>query len=206
MAKPNEGYMPLDRRTLLRSASLTLCALPIYACSSTDAQREIEPPEETQADEPSAETNEAQAEANHDVVPMVDLRADELPRVVREAEGRVVVLNIWSTWCPPCMAEMPMLVDEIRGQRDVSLVLVSMDMGTTRRRAAEFLAEHGAPTPRYIRAGRDNEFMEAVHDEWSGALPATVIFGPGPERQPLELLTGELTRERLRAALDRALA
>lgn len=46
----------------------------------------------------------------------------------RNAEGRVVVLNFWATWCPPCIAEMPSiqaLYDKYQDNDDVVFLLVS---------------------------------------------------------------------------------
>lgn len=38
------------------------------------------------------------------------------------------VVHAWATWCPPCMAEMPSLLEEAkRGRNDVALVMVSAD-------------------------------------------------------------------------------
>jgi cytochrome c biogenesis protein CcmG, thiol:disulfide interchange protein DsbE len=44
-------------------------------------------------------------------------------------EGDVVLLNIWATWCPPCVAEMPALqrLHEQLGDRGLSIVAVSVD-------------------------------------------------------------------------------
>ena len=44
-------------------------------------------------------------------------------------EGEVVFLNIWATWCPPCIAEMPDINDLYNEMNDqqVNFVLVSVD-------------------------------------------------------------------------------
>ncbi len=46
-----------------------------------------------------------------------------------ELRGRVVVLNVWATWCAPCVAEMPALqrLHERLGDAGVSVVAVSVD-------------------------------------------------------------------------------
>ncbi len=47
--------------------------------------------------------------------------------------GRVVVLNIWATWCVPCRAEVPLLNAYYRGHRDEGLVVIgiAVDRGKT---------------------------------------------------------------------------
>ncbi len=43
--------------------------------------------------------------------------------------GKIVVLNVWATWCPPCVAEMPSLdaLQGLRGGDDFAVVPVSLD-------------------------------------------------------------------------------
>lgn len=58
---------------------------------------------------------------------------DETGRVMtlEDFRGRVVVLNLWATWCTPCVAEMPML-DRLQKQlegKDAEVVALSIDRG-----------------------------------------------------------------------------
>lgn len=59
--------------------------------------------------------------------------------------GKVVLLNIWATWCVPCREEMPML-DELQrelGGKDFAVVAVNIDKGGSDK-ARDFLQETGA--------------------------------------------------------------
>ena len=58
--------------------------------------------------------------------------------------GKVVVLNLWATWCTPCVAEMPML-DRLQRQLDglgVVVVALSIDHGGPKM-VKDFFQEHG---------------------------------------------------------------
>jgi thiol-disulfide isomerase/thioredoxin len=42
--------------------------------------------------------------------------------------GRVVLLNFWATWCPPCVEEMPSLLELHHDRPDLAIVAVSIDV------------------------------------------------------------------------------
>jgi len=46
---------------------------------------------------------------------------------LKDLRGRVVVLNLWATWCPPCLEELPSLLAMQRELPGVTVVAVSMD-------------------------------------------------------------------------------
>ncbi len=80
--------------------------------------------------------------------PLVDRPAPEFSvqdsgRTValKELRGKVVVLNFWATWCPPCVDELPSLVAmQARMKDQVTVFAISMDDDEDAYR--QFLAEH----------------------------------------------------------------
>jgi peroxiredoxin len=57
-------------------------------------------------------------------------------------KGQVVVLNFWATWCPPCVEEMPSLVQmqQLMKQRGITVLAVSTDVDADNYH--RFLREH----------------------------------------------------------------
>jgi cytochrome c biogenesis protein CcmG, thiol:disulfide interchange protein DsbE len=62
---------------------------------------------------------------------------------LNQFRGQIVVLNFWATWCPPCVEEMPSLVEMQRRMKakGVTVVAVSIDEDEGAYRA--FLKQHG---------------------------------------------------------------
>ena len=60
-----------------------------------------------------------------------------------QLRGQVVVLNFWATWCPPCVDEMPSLVEMQRRMKDkgVTVLAVSVDVDDAAYR--QFVKRHG---------------------------------------------------------------
>ena len=47
---------------------------------------------------------------------------------ISDFRGRILLLNFWATWCPPCLEEFPLLFDIVaQGQKEVALLAVSHD-------------------------------------------------------------------------------
>lgn len=137
---------------------------------------------------------------------LVEVDASSITAVLRDRREPVLLVNVWSTWCEPCMEEFPGLVavaNEYRA-RGVGTIFVSMDARSRREAANEFVERMNAPRPRYVRTGRDAEFIEALHPEWSGVLPATMLFDH--ERRVRYLFEEPVDRDQLSEPLEALLA
>ncbi len=59
--------------------------------------------------------------------------------MIRNIEGRVVIINFWATWCPPCLAEFPTLVDMTEKYPD-RVLLVALSSDKSRADVDRFIA------------------------------------------------------------------
>lgn len=67
-------------------------------------------------------------------VPSIDGKSESLAGY----RGKVVVMNLWATWCPPCRSEMPDLEKLYETYRSRGLIVVGINQGESRERAASF--------------------------------------------------------------------
>jgi thiol-disulfide isomerase/thioredoxin len=93
--------------------------------------------------------------------------------------GRPLLVNFWATWCGPCREEFPDLVAidaEFRGKID--FFTVSLDAVEEIDAAVPaFLGEMNAGMPAYLLVSADeNAMVRSVAENWSGALPFTVLY------------------------------
>lgn len=63
--------------------------------------------------------------------------ADGETMTLADYQGKVILVNVWATWCPPCVVEMPMLNDlqAQRGGRDFQVINISLDRTAEEARA-----------------------------------------------------------------------
>lgn len=102
---------------------------------------------------------------------MADLQGNQV--AFESLKGKVVFLNIWATWCPPCIAEMPniqRLYDKV-GSDKIAFVMLSVDEGGLEK-VKKFIDKKGYTFPVYMPAGSfPQEF-------YSNAIPTTFIISP----------------------------
>ena len=114
----------------------------------------------------------AQTEAISTVSP------EDVYQLVSENEGKVVVVNFWASWCPPCLEEFPDIIEVYNDYQSEGLevIAVSMNAEDEIEDIEEFLGNYDPPFTIYRAASQDAAFFEGISENWFGEMPTTLIF------------------------------
>lgn len=153
-----------------------------------------------------ASASQAAIQAGASALRIVDGPA--LKQAVKAQKGKVVVLNVWATWCSPCVEEFPSLVklDSNYRSKNVVVLAASVDEPSDRQKVTEFLTEQKVVFPVYLRSkGEMEPFVQPVDKKWDGGVPITYVFSRSGKLVGKPLL-GKQTYEKLEAVVNKALA
>ena len=87
-------------------------------------------------------------------------------------KGKTVFINLWATWCPPCIAEMPdihELYKEVASDK-IKFVMISLDDDP--QKAAKFIQRKGYTFPVYTTEG----YLPQAYS--SRSIPTTFVISP----------------------------
>jgi len=138
--------------------------------------------------------------------PKVLEKLDEasLSRLVSHRAGKVLLINVWATWCDPCVEEFPDLValDKEFRSRKADIVSVNIDdLDDIASKVLPFLKAQKSLMKTYVNGFKKPEdFINALNRSWSGAVPATVLFDSKGHRR--EFLIGRQSLDSLRTKLS----
>jgi thiol-disulfide isomerase/thioredoxin len=112
--------------------------------------------------------------------PIVSVDASSLRSRLSALRGKVVVLNMWATWCGPCVMEFPELVKLDRSYRSKGVTVIGLSLDqpkTAQRNVSRFVQQQHAGFSIYTLKTADAESVVNVFDKyWSGSIPVTYIF------------------------------
>jgi thiol-disulfide isomerase/thioredoxin len=107
------------------------------------------------------------------------IKADELEKIILESKGPLIV-NLWATWCKPCIEELPHFLEEAKKHEkdSVQLILVSLDFKESfPKKVKEFAKKRDIKVPiRWLDETNADYFCPKVDPKWSGAIPATLFI------------------------------
>jgi thiol-disulfide isomerase/thioredoxin len=110
--------------------------------------------------------------------------ATALAAVRKNEGGKLRLINVWATWCGPCITEFPELVTLHRmyGHRAFEVVTVAANYPDEKPEVLAFLQKQQAAMRNVLFASTDKYALAAALDpDWSAVLPFTLLIGPAGE-------------------------
>jgi len=172
----------------MKKIILPIVVLLLVGVGGFVLQRMMNKPEDLPATLP------AQAYTNVIGTPRPEFQLEDLDgrvRNVREWDGKVLLVNFWATWCPPCIREMPLLIELQKkyGEQGLQVIGLAIDDEQSVR---DFVDTHGITFP--IVAG-ELEVMELAtrFGNLLNALPYTAFVDRNGDI--VQVVPGEISRE-----------
>ncbi len=114
----------------------------------------------------------------------------------------VYVVNFWATWCKPCVEELPhflQIAQELKEEK-VKFVFVSLDFPKHKEtRLLPYIEkEHIEEQVILLNDPNSNEWIDKVNPEWSGAIPATIVY----KKNDLSFIEGSMSYEELTKTIN----
>ncbi len=99
---------------------------------------------------------------------------DGEPLDLADLRGKVVVLNSWASWCPPCRAEIPAFINLSETSDPADVVVVGLNVTDDAAAAQDFVDEFDIPYPNI--SDPDGALLATVPGVPPASLPSTVIL------------------------------
>lgn len=110
---------------------------------------------------------------------------DQWQRELASMRGKIVVVDLWATWCVPCVARFPKMLEMARRWQPKGVTFVSLSLDDKNEPGSydhvlKFLKDHDARIPNYMM----NEVLPDAFDKLNlNSVPAVIIYdAAGKER------------------------
>lgn len=91
-------------------------------------------------------------------------------------EGKWVLVNFWATWCPPCLEEIPDLIELHEAHKRKDLVVIGVALDSTEKSVREFVNRFAIPYPVAF-----SDYDQAAQVGEVSVLPTSYLYDPKGE-------------------------
>jgi len=125
--------------------------------------------------------NSAAEEWAKEKVAIEEIDLGQLKALLKNEGTDYKLINVWATWCGPCVVEFPEFVtmNRMYRNREFELITISLDDIDRKPSALNFLTKKQASMKNYIFKGDKYAFIDALDKKWEGSLPYTLFIAPG---------------------------
>lgn len=132
------------------------------------------------------------------------IHMDNYDQILSAKNDKAVLINLWATWCKPCIEEFPEIMklqSKYKDQLDV--IFISLDDQERMSEVKDFLIKVDYGKKSYIKTGPDEVLFKFMPDDFSGAIPYTII--KNKSNKIVSKLMGKQTYETFETHIKKAL-
>ncbi len=121
---------------------------------------------------------------NQEPVSLETVDAEAIKIIAQNQTDKLRLINVWATWCGPCVIEFPELVtiNRIYRNREFEMITINLDDPNLRDKALAFLKKQVASCRNTMYAEANKDLLaQALDPEWPGVIPYTLLIAPGGE-------------------------
>ena len=170
----------------------------LYSCSSDQSKTSTQRAQDSLAHDPYS----AQLHAASRTSTLADFETELLTGKtfqLSEQQGKVVLLNIWATWCAPCEEETPTLVDLYEEYRNQNVEFLGISIDEQGKSVVEpFVEKYKVSYPITIDDG-------SIMDKYGPLMGVPTTYIIDQEGNLRYFATGALTKEEIRPRLKKLL-
>lgn len=134
------------------------------------------------------------------------LTSAQLKSFTQKQDG-IYVINLWATWCRPCVEELPDIEKVAASLHDkpVHVMLVSLDYASAYPKVIQrFVTQHHLQSPVYwLNETNPNAINDVLGGQWMGVVPTTLVVNAKTGYR--RLFQGQITAEELTRAIHLAM-
>lgn len=130
----------------------------------------------------TAETDKLYKQWSELPVTIENIDAKGIKELTQNKSDKIRLINVWASWCGPCVMEFPdlVIIDRIYRSRNFEFISINADKLSRKENVLKFLQKNEASNKNFIfNSDNNSELVEAVDPQWTGALPYSLLVEQG---------------------------
>jgi len=163
---------------MMKRFTFVLFLVVVISCKNESKTTEVAATTTTESSSVQAATKTTETTSD---IPVLNF--EQFEKYLQIEDDNIHVVNFWATWCAPCVKELPYFeaVNAEYKDKNVNVLLVSLDFNL--KKLNSFLVKNELKSEQVLLDDPDqNAWIPKVSAQWSGAIPATVIYKKGKRK------------------------